>query len=243
MARRCASWVLVLALSVALVGCGAQETVIQGGGASGGEGSSEGPYYAEDYKALPAESANEKNAVKNIDKALASYIKTQEQMVQQNKSTGAAAYVFRNEPGYKPLFVGYQVSAFTKKANGKFGSLQLLVLDGKVTADAVWERADAITRDNGMMTEQFFSLDSDFDAASYTTKYTPESANEKAAVAAVKEWLAENVADLGYEDAVLTGYTFIYGQPEDQPKMIVTVSPEGQPGPSVVTAPEEFNKP
>lgn len=243
MARRCASLVLILALSVALVGCGgAQKSGVQAGGSSG-DGPSEGPYLAEDYKALQPESANEKNAVKNIDKALASYMETQEQMVKQNESTGAAAYVFRNEPGYEPLFVGYQVSSFAKNANGKFLSLQLVVLDGKVTADSVWERADALARDNGLMTEEFFSLESDFDAASYTTKYTPESANEKAAVAAVEEWLADNVADLGYKDAVLTGYTFIYGQPEDQPKMILTISPEGQPGPSATTLPEEFNKP
>ncbi|MBA4371131.1 MAG: hypothetical protein C0418_06105 [Coriobacteriaceae bacterium] len=245
MVRRATLLVLVLALSFTLGGCaGGQKTVIQGGGAPGGETSSEGPYHAEDYKALTAGSANEKSAVKNIGKALASYIKTQEQMVKQNKSTGAAAYVFRNEPAYEPLFVGHQVSLFTgKKANGKFGSIQLVVLDGKVTVDSVWERAPALTRDNGLMTDQFFTLESEFDAASFTTKYTPQSANEKAAVTAVEKWAADNVADLGFKEAVLTGYTFIYGQPEDQPKMIVTISPEGQPGGSVVTAPEEFNKP
>jgi hypothetical protein len=39
--------------------------------------------------------------------------------------------------------------------------------------------------------------------------------------------MADNVADLGFKDAKLTGYVFLYGQPGDRPNAVLSITPDG----------------
>jgi hypothetical protein len=64
------------------------------------------------------------------------------------------------------------------------------------------------------------------DSSTFLVGLTPESAGEKAAVAAVEAWAKAN-ADPGFDKVLLTGYAIQYGEGEKSPNMMMIINPEG----------------
>jgi hypothetical protein len=219
-----------LALSVAIValvsGCSAGSGAKPAAaGSSSGGASAEEPRYAKPYPSITPESANEKKAVANAAKALASYITNTEA---GNKQNGTNTLVFTNKEGYKPRFVGYGFDVLSGKlADGKFGSLQVAVFDGQIKPTTVWERFGSVKRGDGKMNDTYYQgVRSPMDSSTYLVGLTPESAGEKAAMAAVQAWAKAN-AEPGFDKVLLTGYAIQYGEGEKPPNMMMMINPDG----------------
>lgn len=239
MRKLSAPFVLTTVLAAALVGaalagCSGRGTGVRSGTAPGGGAGAGGVSSAEStsdvmsdaYPAITPESPNEKAAVANLGKAIKMRADNQRLT---NKQTGRNEYVFTNEQGLKPSLIGYRVALLSdRRPNGKWGSIDLVVLDGKVTTLAMWDKSAGVTRTNGMMMPSFFALEFGSDPAAYTKGLAPSSPGEKAAVAMAASWAKANVADLGFTKApLLVGYAFEFGGPTDRPNVFIAISPDG----------------
>jgi len=222
--------VALMVVAIAFVaGCGSgtstKPTLGGGGKPASGGGTAEEPQYAKPYPSITPESANEKKAVANAAKALANYITNTELGDKQN---GTTTQIFRNKEGYKPRFVGYGFNVLSGKlADGQFGSIQVEVFDGQVKPTTLWERFGSVKRGDGKMNDTYYQgVRSPVDSSTYVVGLTPESAGEKAAVAAVQAWAKAN-ADPGFDKVLLTGYAMQYGEAEKSPNMMMVINPEG----------------
>lgn len=177
------------------------------------------------YAALPAESANEKQAVESLGTALKAFAEAKKRSAAPK---GAAPYAFENKEGYEPLLIGHQIALFTgKQKDGTYGMAQVVVLGDKVTTQAQWEQDEGVTKDNGLMDLEAFKVEVPTDPKSFEKPLKPSSAAEKNAVSLASDWMADNVSGLGFKDAVLIGYVFAYGQPGDRPNLVISISPDG----------------
>jgi len=246
MVTRVGAVAFVLALTLLGSGCSGGATKAESGGsATSAQGATGGSAaeasadstttQAQPYVAIAPESGNEKKAAGNVGQALKSLASGQKA---SNTQSGTNNYVFTNEEGYEPLFVGHAVTLLTgKQDDGTFGYSQVVVLGDKVTSAAQWEYEAGATATNGMLNLQYLKVESPSDPLVFTTTFEPTSAAEKNALARAKEWMATNVADMGFKDAKLTGYVFIYGQPGDRPNAIVWTTPDASGSGSVAVAP------
>ncbi|PKQ15585.1 MAG: hypothetical protein CVT67_08660 [Actinobacteria bacterium HGW-Actinobacteria-7] len=223
---------LVVALSVAGCSGGSAKSVVKGStsgqdktAGAAGTSTESTTTQAEPYVALAPESANEKQAIANVGATLKAFAANQKASNQQN---GTDTYIFTNTEGYKPLFVGHELMLLTgKQDDGTFGFASILVLGDKVTSPAYWDKSAAISRDNGMINMATFKIAPPSDPLAFTKTFAPQSPAEKNAVAVARKWMADNVADLGFKDAKLTGYVFLYGQPGDRPNAVLSITPDG----------------
>jgi hypothetical protein len=233
MMRRMWTITVLSILVVALVsGCGSGSTNKPATGS--GEKSSSGgapakePEYAEPYPTITAESAGEKKAVANAAKALQNYITNTEA---GNKQNGTNTAIFTNKEGLQPRLIGYGFDILTGKLpDGKFGQFSIQAFDGgkQIKPLTMWERYGSVKRGDGKMNEAFYKgVLSTMDASSYLVALTPESAGEKAAMAAVEAWVKDNIASEGYNKVLLTGYAVLWGEIQEPPSMLMIMNPEG----------------
>jgi hypothetical protein len=222
------SLVLSVAVAALVSGCSAGPATKPAAGGSTSSGTSaEQPFYAKPYPSITPESANEKKAVANAAKALASYITNTEA---GNKQNGTNTAVFTNKEGYEPRFVGYGFDVLSGKlADGKFGSIQIAVFDSakQIKPYSLWERFGSVKRGDGKMNDTYYQgVRSTMDSSAYLVGLTPESAGEKAAMAAVQAWANAN-AEPGFDKVLLTGYAIQYGEGGKSPNMMMVINPEG----------------
>ncbi|HEY3317128.1 MAG TPA: hypothetical protein VGK50_01720 [Coriobacteriia bacterium] len=209
----------VLAAALLLTGCAKAAVPGSAGGGKAGTQPAEatesptktrGPAR---YEALAPESAAEKKAVASVGDVYASYLK--------NSAQAPSGVVYRDGDKVKPLFIGYQVRAYSaKKANGKYDSATVLVLDGTVTSDAAWDKAGEMTLAG--LNPQYFV----YEIPSIFEQPLPAStAREKEAVAKAKAWLTANFAAKKLVRFDLNGYSFAYGQPTDAHSLLLHMRP------------------
>jgi len=229
--------IAMIAASAVLAGCGGKSSggSGSGSGSAGGSGSGEEPYGIEKpYPAITPESANEKKAVANAQAALDGYIKNSEAGNKQNNLTNP---IFRNEKGYKPRFVGYGFTVFSPKAaDGTFRTVEVAVFDGtQVKPYSIWERFGSANKGDGKMNDSYYAgISSTYDPASYLLDLKPESAGEKAALAAVQAWAKKNL-DPSLSQIRMTGYMIEWGEAEERPNMMMSAAPDGNSYGSVVS--------
>ncbi|MDO8915111.1 MAG: hypothetical protein Q7W16_03395 [Coriobacteriia bacterium] len=220
--------VIVILLALALAaGCTSGSTTKPAGGGGTAPAAKE-PFYAEPYPTITPESANEKSAAANATKALQNYITNTEA---GNKQNGTNTPIFTNKEGYTPRLIGYAFDILAgKRPDGQFGSflIQAYGPDMQIKPLTMWERYGGVARGDGKMNESFYkgSL-STVDASTYLVGLTPESAGEKAAMAAVEAWVKSNIASEGYDRVLLTGYAVLFGEIQKPPSMLMLINPEG----------------
>jgi hypothetical protein len=231
--KRTMSTITVLSLlALALVaGCSPGTTKPGTGGgekSSGGGTPAKEPQYAEPYPTITAQSAGEKAAVANAATALQNYITNTEAGNKQNKTTVA---IFTNKEGYTPRLVGYGFEILaSKRPDGQFGQFSIQAYDGgkQIKPLAAWERYGSVARGDGKLNESAYKgVLSTIDASTYLVALTPESAGEKAAMAAVEAWAKKNLADEGYDKVLFTGYAILWGEIQKPPSMLMVMNPEG----------------
>ncbi|HEY5506862.1 MAG TPA: hypothetical protein VIK83_05150 [Coriobacteriia bacterium] len=226
---------LIVVLAVVTVGCGSPGAAKPSGatgatGATGGSGGASGsaPYYIEKpYPTIVPSSPNEKKAAASTATALKTYITGAELGNKQNKRTDP---IFDNKQGYKPRFVGYGfVILSAKSPQGKYLTLDVAAFDGgaQVKPLSVWERFGSVTKGDGVMNDSYYAgVATTFDPAQMTPAYTPVSAGEKAAQAAVEAWAKKNL-DPSLSTVRLATYLFQWGEREDRPNMMMSITPGG----------------
>jgi hypothetical protein len=212
--------------ALVLAGCGGGTSRAANGGSATDVGSAEeSAAPTAPYAALPAESANEKQAAESVDIALKAFAESKKRSAAPK---GAAPYAFENNEGYEPFFIGHQIALLTgRQKNGTYGMAQVVVLGDKVTTQAQWEKSEGITKDNGLMDLEAFKVELPTDPQSFEKPLKPSSSAEKNAVSLASDWMANNVSELGFKDAILIGYVFAYGQPGDRPNLVISISPDG----------------
>lgn len=238
---------LVLAMLVVMSGCGGGEskpsdegpvpgTDTVAAGEKGAPGSTESTTAAaQPYSAIEAQSANERKAASAVGKALKTLADGQRASNEQN---GIDDYVFTNEEGYKPVFVGHAVTLFTGKLDdGQYGYAQVVVLGDKVTTEGLWGNAAEPTLANGMIDPRYLVIRSPSDPLDFTTAFEPVSTAEKNAVTRAKQWMRSAAPGIGFADAMLTGYVFAYGDPADRPNALVWTTPDATANGMTSTAP------
>ena len=219
----------VLALAL-MAGCSPGSATKIGGGseATAGVTTAKEPYYAEPYPTITPESAGEKQAVANAAKGLQSYITNTEA---GNKQNGSNTPIFTNKEGLKPRLIGYGFEVLAgRRPDGKFGQFSIQAFDGgkQIKPLTLWERYGSVQRGDGKMNETFYKgVLSTMDASTYLIGLTPESAGEKAAMAAVEAWAKKNIADEGYDKVLFTGYAILWGEVQKPPSMLMIMNPEG----------------
>jgi hypothetical protein len=232
MKRRMSTITVLSVLVLALVsGCGSGSTnkpATGSGDKSSGGAPAKEPYYAEPYPTITAESAGEKQAVANAAKALQNYIANTEA---GNKQNGTNTAIFTNKEGLQPRLIGYGFDIVTGKLpDGKFGQFSIQAFDGgkQIKPLTMWERYGSVARGDGKMNEIFYKgVLSTADASTYLVGLTPESAGEKAAMAAVEAWVTKNIASEGYNKVLLTGYAVLWGEIQKPPSMLMVMNPAG----------------
>ncbi len=239
MKKRFVALVIVMfAASLAVSGCGGKtsggSTTSNSGGSSGD--SAKEPYGIEKpYPAITPESANEKKSVAGAQKALDAYIKGAEAANKQNNRNDQ---IFRNEQGYKPRFVGYGFTIFSgKAADGTHRTLDVSAYDGatQIKPYSIWERSGSANKGDGKMNDTYYAgTSTTFDPATWVVNLKPESAGEKAAMAAVQAWAKKNL-DPSLSQIRLTGYMIEWGEAEERPNMMMSVSPDGNSYGSVIS--------
>jgi hypothetical protein len=225
--KRSALVIVILLALVLVAGCGSGSTTKPAAG-GGKAPAAEDPFYAEPYPAITPESAGEKQVMANAAKALQGYISNTEA---GNKQNGTNTAIFTNKEGYTPRLIGYGFEILAgKRPDGQFGvfTVQAYGKDMQIKPVTMWERYGSVARGDGRMNESFYkgSL-SAIDASTYLVGLTPESAGEKAAMAAVKAWAKSNIASEGYDTVLLTGYAVLWGEVKKSPSMVMVVNPEG----------------
>jgi hypothetical protein len=220
---------VMVVLSVVAAGCGSPGAA-KPSGPTGTTGSSDGtaPYYIEKpYPTIVPSSPNEKKAAASTATALKAYITGAEAGNKQNKRTDP---IFDNKQGYKPRFVGYGFVIFSaKSAQGKYLTLDVSAFDGgaQVKPLSVWERFGSAAKGDGLMNDSYYAgVATTFDPGQLTPAYTPVSAGEKAAQAAVEAWATKNL-DPSLSTVRLATYLFQWGEREDRPNMMMSITPGG----------------
>jgi hypothetical protein len=88
-----------------------------------------------------------------------------------------------------------------------------------------------------MLNMKYFKLEAPSDPLQFTKTFAPSSAGETNAVTLATDWMATNAADLGFKEAKLTGYVFVWGQPGDHPNLLLAITPDGGSYTGTGTAP------
>jgi hypothetical protein len=228
--RRTTLTIAVLSVVALLLvsGCGSGATKATGGGGSTAGGGTTKPADGPPFTTITPESANEKRALANAEKALANYIANTEA---GNKQNGTNTPIFTNKEGYKPRLIAYGFDILSgKRSDGQYGMFSVQAYDGgkQIKPMTMWERYGSVNRDDGKMNETFYKGSwSNADAGTYLVPLTPESAGEKAAFTAVEAWAKKNIASEGYNKVLLTGYGVLFGDVDKRPSMLMIVNPEG----------------
>lgn len=225
--------VVLIVTSIVAVGCGSAKPAASGAAASTSSAASassgaEKPYYIEKpYPTITPESPNEKKASASAAQALATYITNAKAANKRNKRDDP---IFDNAQGYKPRFVGYGFVIFSGKlADGKYRTLDVAAFDGglQVKPLSVWERFGSAEKGDGLMNDSYYEGASvEFDPAQFNRAYAPVGAGEKAAQAAVEAWAKKNLAP-EVSHVVLSTYLFQWGEREDRPNMMMSITPDG----------------
>jgi hypothetical protein len=217
----------LIAMSMVVVGCGSPKPAAPGAAASTGSGS-EKPYYIEKpYPTITPESPNEKKASASTAQALATYITNAKAANKQNKRDDR---IFDNAQGYKPRFVGYGYVIYSGKlADGRYRTLDVAAFDGgsQVKPLSAWERFGSAAKGDGMMNDSYYAGASiPSDPAQFNPAYVAVGAGEKAAQAAVEAWAKKNLTP-DFSHVVLSTYLFQWGEREDRPNMMMSITPGG----------------
>jgi hypothetical protein len=227
---------LMVVLCVVAAGCGSPGATKPSGatGPSGGSGGT-APYYIEKpYPTIVPSSPNEKKAAASTATALKGYVTSAEAGNKQNKRNDP---IFDNKQGYKPRFVGYGFVIFSAKSpQGKYLTLDVAAFDGgaQVKPISVWDRFGSAAKGDGLMNDSYYAgVATTFDPAQMTPAYTPVSAGEKAAQAAVESWAKKNL-DPSLSTVRLATYLFQWGEREDRPIMMMSITPAGFSSSSVI---------